>query len=83
LRPVRGKGSLRPAALRLPGLQANLDLAVKKAHEFSKNVIWSSVWEHDSSILHFYNQFGFKTIEKQPFTLAGQAEHDLVMEVAV
>lgn len=60
-----------------------LDLAVKKAHKFNKKVIWSSVWEHDSSILHFYDQFGFKTIEKQPFTLAGQAEHDLVMEVAV
>ena len=60
-----------------------LDLAVKKAHKFNKKVIWSSVWEHDSSILHFYDQFGFKTIEKQSFTLAGQAEHDLVMEVAV
>ncbi|MFC6175282.1 GNAT family N-acetyltransferase [Companilactobacillus huachuanensis] len=60
-----------------------LDLAIKKAHHFNKKVLWSSVWEHDSSIIHFYNQYGFKTIETQPFTLAGQNENDLVMEVAI
>ena len=66
------------------GLESRLiDLAIKQAQKFHKRLIWSSVWEHDKSIVHFYHQFGFKSVDSQPFQLAGTTQRDLVMETNI
>lgn len=66
------------------GLEKHLlNLAIKQAHKFKKNLIWSSIWEHDDSIVHFYHQFGFKAVSTQQFQLEGTTQNDLIMKAAV
>jgi len=57
--------------------------AITQAKKYNKKIIWSSVWEHDTSIVHFYNEFGFKSISSQNFELAGTTQKDLVMEATI
>jgi len=60
-----------------------LDFTIKQAQKFNKNSIWSSVWEHDDSIIHFYKEFGFKAIDSADFELNGLIQKDLVMETSI
>ncbi|KRN98965.1 GNAT family N-acetyltransferase [Companilactobacillus kimchiensis] len=66
------------------GLENKLiNFAFEQAKKFHKNIIWSSIWEHDRPIIHFYHQFGFKPIGSQNFNLNGSLQKDLVMKVSI
>lgn len=66
------------------GLESKLiHFAFEQAKKFHKNMVWSSVWEHDQPIVHFYHQFGFKSIGSQQFKLAGRIQKDLVMQASL
>lgn len=66
------------------GLESKLiKFAFSQAEKFQKDLVWSSVWEHDDSTIYFYNEFGFKTIGKQLFQLDGKKHHDLIMQADI
>jgi len=60
-----------------------LNFAIEQAQKFNKTSIWSSVWEHDDSIIHFYKKFGFKAIDSANFELNGLLQKDLLMETTI
>lgn len=66
------------------GLENKLiNFAFDQAKKFHKHDVWSSIWEHDHPIVHFYHQLGFKSIGSQEFKLAGKIQKDLVMKANI
>lgn len=58
-----------------------LEFTLKKTRELHQHRIWSSVWEHDDSVLHFYKQFGFQKTTSRNFSLNGLLQKDFIMEL--
>lgn len=66
------------------GLESKLiNFAFDQAKKFHKHTVWSSVWEHNQPIIHFYNQFGFKSVASKKFHLIGRLHKDLVMKTSL
>jgi Acetyltransferases len=64
------------------GLETKLlQFTLHKAKKLKQHLIWSRVWEHDDSVLHFYKQFGFQKASSVPFKLNGLLQKDLIMKL--
>lgn len=64
------------------GLETQLlDFTLQKARKLHQHRIWSRVWEHNDSVLHFYKQFGFQKTTSRNFSLNGLLQKDLIMEL--
>jgi len=60
-----------------------INFAFEQAQKYHKHLIWSSVWEHDESIIYSYNKFGFKVFDHQSFILGDKEQKDLLMKTTI
>jgi diamine N-acetyltransferase len=49
------------------------------AREWSADVLWLAVWEHNARAIAFYEKHGFSRVGVQDFQLGSDTQHDHVM----
>lgn len=57
--------------------------AIDEARRKDLNKLWLGVWEHNISAQVFYEHLGFRTTGSHVFTLGGEDQTDLIMELSL
>ena len=56
-----------------------LSVAIKRAEQLKKPIIWLGVWENNVAAQHFYHRAGFKRVGEHAFTIGMDQQTDWIM----
>lgn len=57
-----------------------MQLSLQRAQQHQHDVVWLTVWEHNSRAIRFYQKYGFREVGELAFILGQDVQRDLYMQ---